>query len=239
MLFVMHKRLFLSLGLAAALAFAPVAAWAETSITTANESEDTEVKSGDSTATNNGTAQVGHQGGGETDIESADIENQEATNVQEGDNDLEATQDANTQTGDGVGGQVIGAVVDGTLTVDATNASNDVEVETGDATSDNDFAAFVGLSAASETNIGAADVFNDSATNVQEGDNGTDVSQSSNAATGDAVGGQVFGAVTTGASDVVLANTSTDSDTTSGDADESSDSSTAAGLFATGVIDVV
>jgi len=239
MLFVMHKRLFLSLGLAAILMFAPAAAWAETTITTSNDSDGTETKSGDATATNSGTAQVGHQGGGETDISSSDIDNEDATNVQEGDNDLEATQNADTQTGSAVGGQVIGAVVDGTLTVDATNASNDVEAETGDATSDNDFAAFVGLSASSETSIGASDVFNDSATNVQEGGNSSDVAQSSNASTGDAVGGQIFGATVSGASDIVLANTSDDAETTSGDADENSDSSTATGLFATGVIDVV
>jgi hypothetical protein len=56
--------------------------------------------------------------------------------------------------------------------------------------------------------------------------------------TGDAVGGQVFGAVTTGTTDAVLANLSVDTDATSGDSDDLSDSDLFTGLLASGVIEI-
>ncbi len=229
----------LAAALTAALLWVPgQVAIADTSITASNESDDSEVESGDVEATNSSSGFVGHQGGGETDAEAQDIDNEQSVNVQEGDNDVDAEQDADAKSGDTVGGQVIGGVSSGTLSVDATNRSEDVEVESGDATADNNFAAFVGLSAGSETAIDAADIFNSGATNVQEGDNDADVSQDSDAATGDAVGGQVFGAVSSGAADVVLANTSEDADATSGDSDQSSDSDVFTGLAAAGIIEI-
>ena len=159
--------------------------------------------------------------------------------MQEGDNELDVSQDANAQSGDTVGGQVIGAVVDGNLTVDATNLSRDVDLESGDADGDNNFAAFVGLTGGSSTALGADDILNNEADNVQVGDNSSDILQNTDAATGDAVGGQVFGGRVSGTTDAVLANTSEDTDADSGDADESNDVGQFTGLQASGVIQIV
>jgi hypothetical protein len=229
----------LAAGLTAALLWAPgQIAMADTSITASNQSEDSEIETGDVESKNSSSGHVGHQGGGSTQVGADDIDNEEAVNVQEGDNEVDAEQSANTRSGDGVAGQVIGGVSSGDLSVDATNLSEGVEVTTGDATSENDFAAFVGLSGASETSVGASDIDNASATNVQEGDNEVDLSQDSDAATGDAVGGQVFGAVASGSADVVLANTSEDADATSGDSEQSADADFFTGLAAVGFISI-
>jgi hypothetical protein len=223
--------------LVALLAVVPAIASAETSITTSNSSDDTETTSGDATAENNAAAQAGHNGGGDTDVTAGDIENENATNVQEGDNDVDGSQSATSESGATVGGQVIGAVTDGALTIDATNSSTDVDVESGDATSTNDFSAFVGLDAASGTTV-AADIINGDATNVQEGDNGADVTQRTDAVTGDAVAGQILGATSGGPTDIVLANTSEDTDATTGDSEEDSTAGTFTGLVATGIIEI-
>lgn len=234
----LRSRLF-SAGLAAGLAFIPAAvAVADTSVTASNDSGDSKTNSGDATAHNSGAGFVGQQGGGSTDVDSSDVSNNQATNVQEGDNDLEATQSATSNSGSTIGGQVIGAVVDGDLTVDATNASDNVDLASGDADSSNDFNAFVGLSNATGTSIGAADVVNGAATNVQEGDNNADLTQLTDSSTGDAVGGQIFGATVTGQVDAVLANTSNDSNVESGDSDESSTSDLVSGLIAAGIIEI-
>ena len=67
---------------------------------------------------------------------------------------------------------MIGVVSAGDASVDATNHSEDVDVETGDADSANDFAAFVGLTNGSTTALNAADdVLNNNAANVFVGDN--------------------------------------------------------------------
>ena len=57
------------------------------------------------------------------------------------------------------------------------------------------------------------------ASNVQEGSNKRDLSQDATADSGDSVAGQVAGVVTSagGSADLVLANTSMNSDTDSGD----------------------
>lgn len=225
---------FLLVGL---LALAPTAAWADTDITTSNSSDDTEAESGDASATNSSAAHVGHQGGGSSDIEASDVDNDDATNVQEGDNSLDGAQSATSETGGAVTGQVVGGVADGDLTIDATNSTTDSSAETGDATSDNAFAAFVGLDAASDTTV-AADVLNNNATNVQEGDNDASVSQRTDAVTGDAVAGQILGGTATGVVDIVAANTSEDTDASSGESDENSSSGIFTGLLATGVIEI-
>jgi hypothetical protein len=246
----MHRRNALWIAaLAGALSFLPTAAAiADTEIVTSNESDEVESDSGDATASNSGTAQVGHQGGGSSqvgssevddDAEAQDIANNQATNVQEGDNELDASQNATADTGDTVGGQVIGAVSDGALSIDGTNLSRDVDLESGDATATNDFAAFVGLSNASQTALGADDILNADATNVQAGDNDSSLFQNTDASSGDAVGGQVVGGTSTGPTDIVLANTSDDASSTSGDADESNDTSSFTGLAASGTIDLV
>jgi hypothetical protein len=231
------KKTFIAL-FVAVLALSGAAARADTSITTANSSDNTETDSGDSTASNSAAVQAGHQGGGTSDVDASDIDNDNATNVQEGDNDIEGNQSAVSESGATVGGQIIGAQTSGDLTVDATNSSTDVDVESGDADSSNAFAAFAGLAAGTDTSV-AADILNGDATNVQEGDNSADVNQATTAVTGDGVAGQILGATTTGTADIVLANTSDDTSATTGDSDEESDSSIFTGLTATGIIEVV
>jgi hypothetical protein len=208
-------------------------------VVAANTSEDVEITTGDSEAFNDAATFVGLNDSG-TVFAAADVFNASATNVQEGDNDLEADQDARSASGDGVGGQVLGVVSAGDASVDATNRSEDVEVETGETFAENDLAAFVGLTAGSSTDLAAADVFNLAATNVQEGDNDKEASQSANAASGDAVGGQVAGVVTSagGSADLVLANTSEDAEGTTGDSDFENEDLSFTGLNASGLIGI-
>jgi hypothetical protein len=234
----MWKRLLLVGSLTLLLGVAPLSpSMADTDVTASNESDDVETETGDAEATNSGSAQVGHNGGGDTDITTSDIDNEDATNVQEGDNSLDASQSATSSSGSGVTGQVIGAVAEGDLTIDATNSTTDSDVETGEAASANDFAAFVGLDASTQTTIAAADVTNQDATNVQEGDNGAGVDQFSDASSGDAVTGQIVGGTATGNSVITVANTSDDTDATSGDSDQESTSDLFTGLLATGVLE--
>jgi hypothetical protein len=228
MLRVMKMKLVVTALVGALTFFQAAGAFADTSITTSNESDDTELDSGDSTATNSGQAQVGHEGGGEEAAQS-DITSGQATNVQEGDNDFDANQDATATTGSTIGGQVIGAVTDGNLTVDATNLSNDVDATSGDAEASNDVDAFIGLSAA-DTFL--SDINSAFGVNVHEGDNSAGADQDAVALSGDGVAGQVFGATASGTTDAVLANTSTDTDVTSGDADEDSNDDLFTGLAA-------
>jgi hypothetical protein len=127
----------------------------------------------------------------------------------------------------------------GDASVDATNHSEDVDVETGDSDSDNDFAAFVGLANGSATALNAADdILNGNAANVFIGDNSKELSQSADAASGDAVAGQVAGVVTSagGSADLVLANTSEDADAESGDGEFDNSDESFTGLNASGAI---
>jgi hypothetical protein len=206
-------------------------------VVAANTSEDVDIETGDADANNDAAAFVGLNATGTAGL-AADILNASATNVQEGDNELSAEQDASSASGDGVGGSVIGVVSAGDASVDATNHSEDVEVETGDADSTNDFAAFVGLTNGSTTALNAADILNGNAANVQEGDNAKDLSQSADATSGDAVAGQVAGVVTSagGSADLVLANTSEDSDAESGDGEFDNSDESFTGLNASGAI---
>jgi len=194
------------------------------SIVAANTSTNVDISTGDARAFNDAAAFVGLNTSTETQVLTpfaADVLNAaSATNVQEGDNKLSADQTATSSTGDGVGGQVLGIVSAGAASVDATNRSDQVDISTGDARSANDFNAFVGLNFATDTDVGAADVLNAGpAANVQEGSNKKDLSQDASATSGDGVAGQVAGVVTSagGSADLVLANTSTNSDTQTGD----------------------
>jgi len=214
-------------------------------VVAANTSEDVDIDTGDTDASNDAEAFVGLNDAGVVQF-LADIDNLTANNVQEGDNDLEAAQTATAASGDGVGGQVLGVVSAGDASVDATNRSEDVDISTGDADSSNDFFAFVGLTngdtvfggvvGASPTAV-ASDIVNDDAVNVQEGDNDKSLTQDANATSGDGVAGQVAGVVTSagGSADLVLANTSLDSDADSGDGtfDNFDDSFTGLNAFGT------
>jgi len=191
------------------------------SIVAANTSTNVDIDTGDSRAFNDAAAFVGLNSSSVTGVAAADLTNvASATNVQEGDNKLHASQSATSASGDGVGGQVLGVVSAGAASVDATNKSDQVDISTGDSRANNDFAAFVGLNASSATGIASADVLNAApATNVQEGDNKKNLTQDATANSGDSVAGQVAGVVTSagGSADLVLANTSTNSDTDTGD----------------------
>jgi hypothetical protein len=105
---------------------------------------------------------------------------------------------------------VLGIVSAGDASVDATNESTDVDVETGLASSDNFIDSFVGQSV---DDGGTGDNFSD-------GEIESSLIQASTAGSGDAVAGQVAGIVTSagGTADLVLANTSEDADPESGDA---------------------
>ena len=193
------------------------------SVVAANTSTNVDISTGDARAFNDAAAFVGLNSSSDTSVANpgaSDVLNAaSATNVQEGDNKLSANQSATTKSGDGVGGQVLGVVSAGAASVDATNLSDHVDISTGDARSGNDFASFVGLNAATDTSVAAADVLNGAAaTNVQEGDNSKNLMQDASATSGDSVAGQVAGVVTSagGSADLVLANTSTNSDTSSG-----------------------
>src|SRR5919197_1208899 len=76
----------------------------------------------------------------------ADIKNATGTNVQDGSNRGTTNQSGTGKSGDAVGGQVIGVVTaaGGSTSVVAANRSDGVDVTTGDATGENDAAAFVG-----------------------------------------------------------------------------------------------
>jgi hypothetical protein len=125
-----------------------------------------------------------------------------------------------------VAGQVLGVVSAGAASLDATNRSADNSVQTGDARAANDASAFVGLNDAGRTAIGsgalgsvqAGDISSAVAENLQQGDNTKTQSQSADATSGDAVAGQVSGVVTSagGSASVVLANTSTSIDSSTG-----------------------
>ncbi len=213
------------------------------SVVAANTSKNVDVDTGDSRAINDAASFVGLNTSTGTGIATADILNTATgTNVQEGDNKLDANQSATAASGDGVAGQVLGVVSAGAASVDATNSSDTVDVETGDARADNDATAFVGLSVSSATAVGtAADILNAApTTNLQEGSNKKMLSQSASGTSGDAVAGQVAGVVTSagGSADLVLANTSTNSDTESGDGRISNDDSSITGLIASGTIDL-
>ncbi len=174
--------------------------------------------------------------------QNADATAATSTNVQEGDNKLRASQDspisatsydslagqvvgdvtsaggsadlvlANTSTDNdvsvvGVAGQVAGVTSAGATSVDATNLSDNNDVEGGVTYATTVLDAFVGLDAVSGLGLPLA-------SNLQQGDNKFASAQSSSAVSGEPVAGQILGVVTGagGSSDVVLANTTVDSD---------------------------
>jgi len=208
-------------------------------IVAANTSEDVDIETGDAFAENDADAIVGLLAGIGGTVTASDISNVTADNVQEGDNELSADQNADAASGDGVGGQVLGVVSAGDTSIDATNLSEDVDLETGDSDAFNFFDAFVGLLGDGGT-VSASDIFNVTADNVQEGDNEKSVAQDADSASGDAVGGQVAGVVTSagGSADLVLANTSLDIDAETGDSLFDNFDTSYTGLTANGIIAV-
>jgi hypothetical protein len=151
-----------------------------------------------------------------------------------GDADAAADQEGTASSGDGVAGQVAGVVSAGDASVDATNRSDDVTVDTGDATGTNTAVvdAFTGSARAvggdvddaceSDNDADADDDSTATATSNADcsntGDADAAADQSADAASGDGVGGQVIGVVTSagGSADLVLDNESTDSNVDTG-----------------------
>lgn len=219
------------------------AAGGSASVVAANTSVDSSVESGEAEGSNDLAAFTGLNTSGSLTVAAADITDSCATcaNLQEGDNRTTARQASNASTGDGVAGQVIGVVSAGATSVDAANRSDGVDVQTGDAESNNDASLFTGLNTSGTTTVGdgdagAADI-EDSCNfapcaNVQEGDNRTTARQAATASTGDGVAGSVIGVVTSagGSASVVAANTSTNSDVQTGDAESENDLAAFVGL---------
>ena len=188
-----------------------------------------------------GLAGVASAGDGTDDFcqnrpEADDAGNTNANDIctNDGDATSEASQEGNASSGDGVAGQVVGVVSAGDASVDATNRSDDVDVETGNATGTNsanlDATAGVykngGDPADDEVCENRADASESASSTLDrlcanEGDAEATADQAADAASGDGVGGQVIGVVTSagGSADLVLDNESTDSDVTSGEAD--------------------
>jgi hypothetical protein len=171
---------------------------------------------------------------------SSNSQNQDCHN--EGDADGEIDQEGNASSGDGVAGQVAGVVSAGDASVDATNRSDDVDVSTGDASGTNTAAQLVHAGVAHAHGAGSyisygacysyynyASYYATNATSqscANEGDASGEVGQSADAASGDGVGGQVIGVVTSagGSADLVLDNESSDAEVDSGDGDFTNDS---------------
>jgi len=218
---------------------AVTAAGGSTDIVAANTSEDSDSSGGSADAFNDIAAFVGLNASG-TVASVSDILSASATNVQEGDNSFAGDQSADAPGGDGVAGQVIGAVSAGDTSIDATNASIGSSADGGYSGAYNFGAAFVGLTAGSSTLVDVADVSSASATNVQSGDNSSALIQAAEAPGGDAVAGQVVGAVTSagGSADLVLANTSDGASAGVGDAFFENFDASFTGLNSEGVITV-
>ena len=180
---------------------------------------------------------------------SADIDNERATNVHEGDNDGETDQEGDGNSGDAVVGQVAGVVSSGDTSIDATNLSEDSSAESGDVEGSNEINAVVANVVVEEEcpqptseppiTPGAADcpeaedIDSEAARIVHEGDNELEADQSLSLNSGDTVAGQVIGAVTAagGSADIVAANTSRDVEAESGDAEGENDINALAANF--------
>jgi hypothetical protein len=233
-------------GVAGQVIGAVTSAGGSASIVAANTSTNSDVSTGDAESNNDLAAFVGLNSTFETGTAiGADIDNvcgfDGCINVQEGDNRLSGSQTARSATGDGVAGQVLGVVSAGATSLDAANRSDDVTVDTGDSDANNDAAQFVGLNFSPAIDVGGgvlADIDSATAFNLQEGDNRKSLSQTADSSSGDAVAGQVGGVVTSagGSASVVLANTSTGIDSSTGDSEFENDESAFVGLNTTGFI---
>jgi hypothetical protein len=165
-------------------------------------------------------------------------------NEQTGDNTSDVNQSAGASTGDAVGGQVLGVTSTGDTMVDATNRSEDVDADTGDSDSENDATIGVGQTGSATIDEGFdIEICDDAicinalppatATNDQDGDNDSELSQSTSSHSGDAVAGQVVGVTgrDRGSADLVLHNTSLNTRASSGGDDEDNEADIFVGLL--------
>src|SRR5581483_1421041 len=150
----------------------------------------------------------------------ADIASSTATNAEDGNNNSHGNQRGSSSSGDANGGQIAGVVVsNGRASLDATNVSKDSSATSGDSRGSNTAHSLTGVSSADDISVGAADITNVNADYVQDGNNRLTYSQAVAANTGDAVAGDVIGAVVTGGTtSIVASNTTNNSDATTGDA---------------------
>lgn len=184
----------------------------DTSIDATNSSVGSSASSGSASGANSASSFTGLTVGSETAVLS-DIISGATANLQEGDNATEITQAASALGGDGVAGQVIGAVTSsgGSADIVAANTTEDSGADGGSADAYNDAAGFVGLNASGTAVTSAADIVSGAATNLQEGDNSFAGDQSATSAGGDGVAGQVLGVVSAGDTTVDATNLTTGS----------------------------
>jgi hypothetical protein len=214
-----------------------------TSVDARNTSSNSDVTSGEVRGSNTASTFTGQNfSGGPVDVGAADVTDSFGVNLQDGDNRSTNTQTVSANSGDGVAGEVIGAVTaaGGSSSIVGANRSDNVSVETGDARGDNDFGAFTGQNFADVAGPGTAPVtitditggcasgvgpnpISTSCANVQDGNNRQTANQNAIASTGDGVAGQVIGAVSAGATSIDANNTSTNSDVTTGDSRSTND----------------
>jgi hypothetical protein len=188
----------------------------DTSIDATNETVGSSASSDDAAGANSASSFTGLTAGTDSAV-LADIFSIAGTNIQEGSNSSEIVQAASAIGGDGVAGQIIGAVTSagGSADIVAANTTEDSSAAGGSADAFNDFAGFTGLNATG-TVIAAADIASASATNVQEGDNSLAADQSAIAPGGDGVAGQVIGTVSAGDASIDATNLTTGSDASGG-----------------------
>ncbi len=135
-----------------------VVAGGRTSVDATNVSNDSSVQSGDAHGTNTSSSFVGLN---KTGVD---------------------TNAARATTGDGVGGEVIGAVTaaDGSASIVAANTSKSVDATTGDADASNGSNAFGGLANANAAVLvgDVSQISTDGPSNVQDGNNTQTLAQS-------------------------------------------------------------
>jgi hypothetical protein len=200
------------------------------SVTLDNTSEDSEATSGDASGLADvlSSLSAGNAFAEEGDVEIDSIELVDVAEngiVHDGDNQLDAALDASGSSGDAVaGGQVAGIVsaAGGSVAIDGTNDAEDAQSVSGDGDAEAHFDHGVAGNLSAESVFVGADSISDvsgDAGIIHEGENSLDVTESAEAASGDAVGGgQVFGAVGAGDVSIVADNASEDADATSGNA---------------------
>lgn len=201
----------------------------DVTVNASNSTIDSSATTGDANANNSLATFIGLAVGSSTTI-TADITNVTATNVQEGDNTGRFDQTADAVTGDGITGQIVAPIASsgGSVSITAGNETIDSEVDTGDATSANDLAAFIGLNVSTLTIT--ADISNATAANLQEGDNDFDADQTATSHSGDGIGGQVIAASAAGSVNLDADNTTEDSTVDTGDATATNEGAAATGL---------
>lgn len=206
----------------------------DTSIDAKNRSEDVEIETGAAEASNEASQFIGlNFAGDELNVGEADAEADDVVNQQEGDNEANLTQAATASSGDGVAGQIIGAVTSagGSADIVADNATRDASVETGSAEAENAAALFVGLAFVDNDLTVAADVEANTVDNQQDGDNSVTGRQSAVASSGDGVAGEVLGVVSAGDASVDARNRTEDVEVTTGNVEVENEASLFVGLL--------